>query len=72
MDGTADGYVVTVTPEPVVAGGGAAEVAEAVVAEASAADADPLGMRRRLGKHPAGAFFAVPAQPVTAGQFSGI
>ena len=35
MDGTADGYVVTVTPEPVVAGGGAAE---AVVAEVGAAE----------------------------------
>ena len=33
MDGTAAGYVVTVTPEPVAAGGGAAEVAEAVAAE---------------------------------------
>lgn len=32
MDGTAAGYVVTVTPEPVAAGGGVAEVAEVVVA----------------------------------------
>ena len=35
MDGTADGYVVTVIPEPVVAGGGAAE---AVAAEVGAAE----------------------------------
>lgn len=35
MDGTAAGYVVTVIPQPVAAGGGVAEVAEAVVVEAA-------------------------------------
>jgi hypothetical protein len=33
MDGTVAGYVVTVIPQPVAAGGGVAEVAEVVAAE---------------------------------------
>jgi len=37
MDGTAVGYVVTVIPQPVAAGGGAAEVAEVVAVEVAEA-----------------------------------
>ena len=37
MDGTAAGYVVTVIPQPVAAGGGAAEVAEVVAVEVAEA-----------------------------------
>ena len=39
MDGTAAGSVVTVIPQPVAAGGGAAEVAEAVAVEVGEAAA---------------------------------
>ena len=49
MDGTADGSVVTVTPEPVVAGGGAAEAGAAEVGAAevvAVVDSPKLKLKR--------------------------
>lgn len=47
MDGTAAGYVVTVIPQPVAAGGGVAEAAEVVAAEVVAVvDSGPNKLNR--------------------------
>jgi hypothetical protein len=62
MDGTAVGYVVTVIPQPVAAGGGAAEVAEAVAVEVAEAAAvvDSSQAQDRKGLSALGPF-SVPA-----------